>query len=101
MLYVGWHFLPLSGSLLIAVNECKRTRALSGEFLYPLTSSADSAPSVGASVSAPQVTKLCEFLPLSISLPVHILVFYAKCVLCNVIGQVHACICGCGIYMNE
>ena len=44
----------------ITVGERERTRALSGEIFYLSTSFAASAVSAGASVSAPQVTPMCE-----------------------------------------
>ena len=58
--YVGWRLPSPHVSPLIVVGERERTRALHGEVLYPLTSSAASAPSAGASVGALQVTPLRE-----------------------------------------
>ena len=57
------HLSSLCVSLLIAVGERERTRALHGEILYPSTPFAASDPSAGASVGAPQVIPLSECSP--------------------------------------
>ena len=60
----------------ITVDERERTHALPGEILYPLTSSAASSPSTGASIGAPQVTPLCEFPSITLFFSLYISLVY-------------------------